>query len=177
MREEQFREAQADAAYNHHLLLEHLQAEGQIAAEQAEQEALLDSYCSACKGRLKHWQYSVQVAEAAAAYKEVSKEGDEAGEALFGETEDEADDNAASPRSAGIDKALLRRGPAAPTTRQKTSPAQPRPHPAGNMGEDFHHSAKAPPAGNETEDIAGSVEVPPRCQRGRATQKMRKSRT
>src|SRR3954463_11328241 len=29
MREEQFREAQADAAYNHHLLQEHLQAEEQ----------------------------------------------------------------------------------------------------------------------------------------------------
>ena len=34
--EEQFREAQADAAYNHHLLQEHLQAEEQIAAERAE---------------------------------------------------------------------------------------------------------------------------------------------
>ena len=33
MREEQFREAQADAAYNHHLLQEHLQAEEQIAAK------------------------------------------------------------------------------------------------------------------------------------------------
>ena len=38
MREEQFQEAQADAAYNHHLLQEHLQAEEQIAAERAEQE-------------------------------------------------------------------------------------------------------------------------------------------
>ena len=46
MREEQFREAQADAAYNHHLLQEHLQAEEQIAVERAEQEALLDSYRS-----------------------------------------------------------------------------------------------------------------------------------
>ena len=36
MRQEQFREAQADAAYNHHLLQEHLQAEEQIAAERAE---------------------------------------------------------------------------------------------------------------------------------------------
>ena len=43
MRQEQFREAQVDAAYNHHLLQEHLQAEEQIAAEWAEQEALLDS--------------------------------------------------------------------------------------------------------------------------------------
>ena len=45
MREEQFREAQADTAYNHHLLQEHLQVE-----ERAEQEALLDSYRSARKG-------------------------------------------------------------------------------------------------------------------------------
>ena len=36
MRQEQFREVQADAAYNHHLLQEHLQAEEQIAAERAE---------------------------------------------------------------------------------------------------------------------------------------------
>ena len=41
--EEQFWETQADAAYNHHLLQEHLQAEEQIAMEGAEQEALLDS--------------------------------------------------------------------------------------------------------------------------------------
>ena len=61
--------------------------------------------------------------------------------------------------------------------RQRTSLAQPRPHPASNEGEDFHRFAEAPPAGNETEDIAGSAEAPPRCQRGRATQKTRKSRT
>ena len=82
-----------------------------------------------------------------------------------------------SPRSAGVDEALLRRGPTAPTTRQRTSPAQLRPHPAGNAGEDFHRSAKAPPAGNETEDIASFAEALPPCQRGRATQKTRKSRT
>ena len=72
-----------------------------------------------------------------------------------------------SPRSAGVDEALLRRGPttqqqgrghrrlrqgpAPPTTRQRTSLAQPRPHPAGNVGEDFHRSTEARPAGNETE--------------------------
>ena len=33
---EQYREAQGDAAYNHHLLQEHLQAEEQTAAERAE---------------------------------------------------------------------------------------------------------------------------------------------
>ena len=33
MREERFREAQANSAYNHHLLQEHLQVEEQIAAE------------------------------------------------------------------------------------------------------------------------------------------------
>ena len=98
-RQEQFREAQADAAYNHHLLQEHLQAEEQIAAERAEQEALLDSYRSAREGRLERWRYHMRVAEAAAAYKEASKEGDEAGEALFGETEDEAEDNAGSNES------------------------------------------------------------------------------
>ena len=64
-----------------------------------EQEALLDSYRSARKGRLESWRYRMRVAEAAAAYKEASKEGDEAGEALFGETEDEAEDNAGSDES------------------------------------------------------------------------------
>ena len=51
--QEQFQEAHADAAYNHHLLQEHLQAEEQIAVERAEQEALLDSYRSTRKGRLE----------------------------------------------------------------------------------------------------------------------------
>ena len=117
----------------------------------------------------------MRVVEAVAAY----KEGDEAGEALFGETEDEQRTMPAptSPRSAGVDKSLLRRGPAAPTMRKRTPPAPPRPHPAGNEGEDFSRSTEVPPAGNETEDIAGSVEASPRCQRGRATQKTRKSRT
>ena len=41
----------------------------------------------------------MRVAEAAAAYKEASKEGDEAGKALFGETKDEAEDNASSDES------------------------------------------------------------------------------
>ena len=98
-REEQFREAQAGAAYNHYLLQEHLRAEEQIAAGRAEQEALLDSYDSAHKGRLERWRYRMQVAEATAAYKEASKEGDEAGEELFGETKDEAEDNAGSDES------------------------------------------------------------------------------
>jgi len=108
----------------------------------------------------------MRVAEVAAAYKEASKEGDEAGEAMFGETEDEAEDNA------GSDESPLRwhqRGPAAPTTRQRTPPAPPRPHPAGNKGEDFHRSAEAPLAGNKIDDIVGSAEAPPRCQRRRAT--------
>ena len=52
MHEEQFREAQANAAYNHHLLQEHLQAEEQITAERAEQEALLESSHSACESRI-----------------------------------------------------------------------------------------------------------------------------
>ena len=145
--EEQFREAQTDAAYNHHLLQEHLQAEEHIAAERAEQEALLDSSRFARKSRLEHWRYRMQVAKAAAAYKEASKEGDEAGEALFGETEDEVEDNA------GSDESPLhwrRRGPApsspvAPTTRQRTPPAPPRPRPANNEAEDIAGSAEAPP--------------------------------
>ena len=73
MREEQFREAHADIAYNHHLLQEHLQAEEQITTERAEQEALLDSYRSARKDRLERWRYRMRVAKAAAAYKEASK--------------------------------------------------------------------------------------------------------
>ena len=157
MRQEQFWEAQADAAYNHHLLQEHLQAEEQIAAERAKQEALLDSYRSTRKGLLERWRYHMRVAEAATAY----KKGDEAGEALFGETEDKAEDNG------GSDESPLRwrrRRPAAPTMRQRTLPAPPRPHPAGTEGEDFPRSAEAPPAGNETEDIAGSAEAPPHCQ-------------
>src|SRR4051812_6067498 len=106
-REGQFQEAQADAAYNHHLLQEHLQAKEQIDAGRAEQEALLDSYHSAREGRLARWRYRMRVAEAAVAY----KEGDEAAEALFGKTEDEAEDNA------GSDESPLhwhRRGPAPP---------------------------------------------------------------
>ena len=80
------------------------------------------------------------VTEAATAY----KEDDEAAEALFGETKDKAEDNA------GSDEALLRRGPATPTMRQRTPPAPLRPHPANN----------------EAEDIAGSAEAPPCRQRG-----------
>ena len=56
---------------------------------------MLDSYRSAREGRLECWRYRMRVAEAAAAY----KEGDEAGKALFGETEDEAEDNASSDES------------------------------------------------------------------------------
>ena len=85
----------------------------------------------------------MRVAEAAAAY----KEGDEAGEVLFGETEDEAEDNA------GSDESLLRWSRRCPTPRR----------PRG--------------ANNEEEDTAGSAEAPPHCQRCRATQKTRKSRT
>ena len=109
--QEEFREAQADAAYNHHLL----QAEEQISAERAEQEALLDSYRSACEGRLERWRYRMRVAEAAAAY----KEGDEAGEALFGETEDEEEDNAGAGESP---LRWRRRGPAPPARRRSAPP-------------------------------------------------------
>ena len=121
MREEQFREVQVVAAYNHHLLQEHLQAEEPITAERAERMALLDSYRSA-EGRLDRWRYRMRVAEAAAAYKEASKEGDEAGEALFGETEDEAEDNAGSDES--------------PLRSRRRGPAPPRPRGANNEAED-----------------------------------------
>jgi hypothetical protein len=129
----------ADAAYNHHLLQEHLQAEEQIVAERAEQEALLESYRSARESRLMRWRYRMRVAEVAAAY----KEGDEAGEALFGETDDEAEDNAGfveTPprRHRGGGLRRLRRGPAPPRLR---------------------------PANNEAEDIAGFTEAPPCRQR------------
>ena len=142
MRQEQFREAQADAAYNHHLLQEHLQAEEQIAVERLKQEALLDLYHSARKGRLECWRYRMRVAEAAAAYKEASKEGDEVGEALFGETEDEAEDNAGSDES--------------PLRWRQRGPALPRPRGANN----------------EVEDTIGSAEAPPRQQRGRGHRRL-----
>ena len=56
---------------------------------------MLDSYRSAREGRLERWRYHMRVAEDAGAY----KEGDEAGEVLFGETEDEAEDNVGSDES------------------------------------------------------------------------------
>ena len=77
----------------------------------------------------------MRVAEVVAAY----KEGDEAGEALFGETEDEAEDKA------GSDEAPLRRGPAAPTMRQRTPSSPPSPRPTNNEAEDITGSAEAPP--------------------------------
>ena len=101
--------------------------------EWVEQEALLDSYRSARKGRLERWRYRMRVEESTAAYKEAGKEGDEAGEALFGETEDEAEDNAGSAESP---LRWRRRGPAVPTMRQRTPPAPPRPRPANNEAED-----------------------------------------
>ena len=84
----------------------------------------------------------MRVAEAAAAYKEASKEGDEAGEALFGETEDEAEDNAGSDES--------------PLRWRRRGPAPPRPRGANN----------------EAEDTAGSAEAPPRQQRGRGHRRL-----
>ena len=152
MREEQFREAQADAAYNHHLLQEHLQAEEQITMERAEQKVLLDSHRSARKGRLERWRYRMRVAEAAAAYKEASKEAMKRARRCLvrPRTRQRIMPAPTSPRSAGVDDALLRQGPAAPTTRHRTPPAPPRPRPANN----------------EAEDIAGSAEAPPCRQRG-----------
>ena len=85
---------------------------------------LLDSYHSARETRLVRWRYRMLVVEVAATYKE--------GEALFGETESEAEDNAGSAES------LLcwhRRGPALQRPRR---------------------------ANNEAEDTASSVDTPPR---------------
>ena len=165
MREEQFREAQADAAYNHHLLQEHLQAEEQIAAERAEQEALLDSYRSARKGRLERWRYRMRVAEAAAAYKEASKEGDEAGEALFGETEDEAEDNAGSDES--------------PLRWRRRGPAPLRPRGTNNEAEDTAGSAPLAPRWRTSPASARpySAEAPPRQQRGRGHRRLSRGPT
>ena len=131
--------------------------------EWVEQEALLDSYHSARKGRLERWRYRMRVAEAAVAY----KEGDEAGKALFGETEDEAEDNGASDKS--------------PLRWRRRGPAPPRSRGANNKAEDTAGYAEGPPhqhrgggptpprprsANNEAEDIAGSAEAPPCRQRG-----------
>ena len=95
--------------------------------ERAEQEALLDLYPSAREGLLERWRYRMRVAEAATAY----KEGDEVGEALFSETEDEAEDNASS------DESRLH-------WRQR-GPAPPRPCGANNKAEDTAGYAEAPP--------------------------------
>ena len=95
----------------------------------------------------------------AAAY----KEGDEASEVLFGETKDEAEDNAGSDESP---LRWLRRRPTAPTTRQRTPPAPPRPRGANNEVETLPAPPRPRPTNNEAEDIAGSAEAPPCQQRG-----------
>jgi hypothetical protein len=92
VREEQFREAQANAAYNHQLLQEHLQAD----ADLAEQAVLVDSYRSARKIRLARWRYCQRAAELAASYKEC----DEAADEVFCETNDEEEDIAGSAEAA-----------------------------------------------------------------------------
>ena len=58
------------------------------------------------------------------------KEGDEAGEALFGETEDKAEDNASSDES--------------PLHWRRRGPAPPRPRSANNEAEDTAGSTEAP---------------------------------
>ncbi|KAE8782260.1 hypothetical protein D1007_44350 [Hordeum vulgare] len=93
VREEQFREAHAHTAYNHHLLLEHVQAEEQLAidtmvlsdADVSEQEPLLESYRSGRKIRLARWRLRHWVEEVPAA----SKECDDTDGALFDEIDDE----------------------------------------------------------------------------------------
>ena len=83
--EERFWEAQAAAAYKHHLLQEHLQVEEQLNTSReitldayvAEQAVLLESYRSAHLARRRYRQRVAEVV--AAAYKEGDK-------AVFGET-------------------------------------------------------------------------------------------
>ena len=134
-REAQFREAHADAAYNHHLLQEHLQAE--------EQEALLDSYRSAARAASSAGGTACGWRRLRPPTKRLAKRGDEAGEALFGKTEDEAEDNAGSDES--------------PLRWRRQGPALPRPRSANN----------------EAEDTAGSTEAPPRQQQGRGHRRLR----
>ena len=98
-----------------------------VAQIAAEQEALLDSYRSSSEGLLERWRYRMRVVEAAPAY----NKGDEVGEALFGETEDEAEDNAGSDES--------------PLRWRRRGPAPPRPRGANNESEDTVGSAEAPP--------------------------------
>ena len=107
MRQEQFREAQADAAYNHHLLQEHLQAEEQIAAERAEQEALLNSYRSARKGRLERWRYRMLVAVLRPSTKRLAKGAMKRARSCLARprTRQRTMPAPTSPRSAGVDEA------------------------------------------------------------------------
>ena len=101
---------QADAAYNHHLLQEHLQAEEQIKSERAEQEALLDSYRSARKGRLERWRYRMRVTEAALPIKRLAKRAMKRARRCLARprTRQRTMPAQTSPRSAGVDEALLR---------------------------------------------------------------------
>ena len=110
MRQEQFREAQTDAAYNNHLLQEYLQAEEQIAVERAEQEALLDSYHSARKGRLERWRYRMQVRRLRPPTKRLAKRGMKRARRCLARprTRQRTMPAPTSPRSAAVDEALLR---------------------------------------------------------------------
>ena len=145
MREEQFREAQADAAYNHHLLQEHLQEDEQIAVERA-RTAPPARAASSAGGTACGWR------RLRPPTKRLAKRAMKRARRYLARprTRQRTMPAPTSPRSAGVDEALLRRGPAAPTTRQRTPPAPPRPRPANN----------------EAEDIAGSAEAPPCRQRG-----------
>ena len=119
MREEQFREAQADAAYNHHLLQEHLQAEEQIAAERTEKEALLDSYRSAREAASSAGGTACGWRRLRPPTKRLAKRAMKQARRCLARprTRQRKMPAPTSPRSAGVDEALLRRGPAAPTMR------------------------------------------------------------
>ena len=148
MREEQFREAQADAAYNHHLLQEHLQAEEQIAAERAEQEALLDSSAPPARAASSTGGTACGWRRLRPPTKRLAKRAMKRARRCLARprTRQRTIPALTSARSAGVDETLLRRGPAAPTMRQRTPPAPPRPRPANNEAEDIAGSAEAAPS-------------------------------
>ena len=111
--------------------------------ERAEQEALLDSYCSTREGRLERWRYRMRWRRLRPPTKNAMKWARRY--LARPRTRQRTMPAPTSPRSAGVDEALLRRGPAAPTTRQRTPSAPPRPRPTNNEAEDIASSAEAPP--------------------------------
>jgi hypothetical protein len=94
-REAMFWQAQADQAYNLCLLDKHQRAEEQLAVDTAtasdvdvaEQEAFVDSYCTAHEICHDSWRYIQYQADLQTTYKEM----DEAADEVFGKSSDEED--------------------------------------------------------------------------------------